>query len=72
MCEQHRLGSKLNEVYSQQKRLKTNFKGKIEKFVASYSAFSFISLVKGTLSYWKQFLYVVLAVVKQLGIPTCK
>ena len=72
MYEQHRLGSKLNEVYSQQKRLKTNLKGKIEKFVASYNAFSFMSLVKGTLSYWKQFLYVVLAMVKQLGIPTCK
>ena len=29
-----------------------------------------MSSVKGTPSYWKQFLYDVLAMVKQLGIPT--
>ena len=49
---------------------KNNFKATIEKFVASDNAFSFMSSVKGTPAYWKQFLYDVLATVKQLGIPT--
>ena len=48
--------------------VKNNFKGTIERFVASDNAFSFMSSVKGT--YWKQFLYDVLAMFKQLGIPT--
>ena len=42
----------------------------IKKFVARDNAFSFISSVKGTPAYWKQFLCDVLAMVKQLGIPT--
>ena len=50
--------------------VKNNFKATIEEFVASDNAFSFMSLVKGTPAYWKQFLYDVLAMVKQLGIPT--
>ena len=29
-----------------------------------------MSLVRGTPAYWKEFLYDVLAMVKQLGIPT--
>ena len=33
------------------------------------NAFSFISSVKGAPTYWKQFFYEVLAMVKQLGIP---
>ena len=45
-------------------------KGTIEKFVASDNAFSFLSSVKGTPAYWKRFSYDVLAMVKQLGIPT--
>ena len=48
----------------------TNYKDKIQKFLGSSDAFSFMSSVKGTPSYWKQFLYDVLAMVKQLGIPT--
>ena len=32
------------------------------------TTFSFMSSVKGTPAYWKQFLYDVLAMVKQLGI----
>ena len=47
-----------------------NFKGIIERFVASDNALSFMSLVKGIPAYWKQFLYDVLAMVQQLGIPT--
>ena len=50
--------------------VKSNFKGIIERFVARDNAFSFMSSVKGTPSYWKQFFYDVLAMVKQLGIPS--
>ena len=48
----------------------TNYKDTIQKFLGSSDAFSFMSSVKGTPSYWKQFLYDVLDMVKQLGIPT--
>ena len=50
--------------------VKSNFKGTRERFVAKDNAFSFMSSVKGTPAYWKQFLFDVLAMVKQLGIPT--
>ena len=50
--------------------VKSNFKGRIERFVARDNAFSFMSSAKGTPAYWKQFLFDVLAMVKQLGIPT--
>ena len=49
---------------------KSNFKGTIERFVARGNTFSLMSSVKGTTAYWKQFLNHVLAIVKQLGIPT--
>ena len=51
--------------------VKNNFKGTIERFVASENVFSLMSILE-TVSpgYWKQFLYDVLAMVKQLGIPT--
>ena len=45
--------------------VKSNFKETIERF-----AFSFMNSVKGTPAYWKQFLYDVLAMVKQLAIST--
>ena len=51
--------------------VKSNFKGTIERFVARNNAFSFISSVKGTPAYWKQILHDVLAMVNQLGTPTC-
>ena len=47
--------------------VKNNLKGTIERFVASDKLFSFMSSVKGTPPYWKQFLYDVLATIKQLG-----
>ena len=50
--------------------VKNNFKGVIGRFVASDNAFLFMSSVKGTPAYWKKFLYDVLAMFKQLGIPT--
>ena len=40
--------------------VKNNFKAKIERFVASDNAFSFMSSFKGRLAYWKQFLYDIL------------
>ena len=50
--------------------VKSNFKGAIQSFVARNNAFSFINSVKGIPSYWEQFLYDVLDMAKQLGIPT--
>ena len=50
--------------------IESNFKGTIESFVARNITFSFMSSVKETPAYWKQFLNDVLAMVKQLGIPT--
>ena len=49
---------------------KSVFKGTIQSFIAKINAFSFMSSVKGTPAYWNQFLYYVIAVVNQLGIPT--
>ena len=37
--------------------VKNNLKGTVERFLASRNTFLFISLVKGTSVYWKQFLY---------------
>ena len=51
--------------------VKSNFNGAVKRFVARDNAFSFMSSVKGTPPYWKQFLYDVLAMIKQLGIPKC-
>ena len=33
--------------------IKTNFKGRIERFVARENAFAFMSSVKGTPEHWK-------------------
>ena len=41
----------------------------IEKFLAGQNEFSFINSVKETPAYWKQFLFDILVIVKQLGIP---
>ena len=49
--------------------VKSNLKGTVERFFASGNPFSFMSSVRGTPAYWKQFLYYVLAMVKRLGIP---
>ena len=50
--------------------VKNSLKGTFEWFVASDNSFSFMSSAKGTPACWKQFLYDVLAMLKQLGIPT--
>ena len=77
MHEQHHLRSSINFAMHKIKpgtltagTVKSNFKRAIERFVAGGNTFSFMSSVKGTPAYWKQFLYDVLAMVKQLGIPT--
>ena len=49
---------------------KSVFKGTIQSFIAKINAFSFMTSVKGTPAYWNQFLYYVIAMVTQLGIPT--
>ena len=40
------------------------------QFIARDKAYSFMNAIKGTPAYWKKFLHEVLAMVKQLGIPT--
>ena len=50
--------------------LSQNFKETVKSFVANDKAFSFMSTIKGTPAYWKKFLFQVLAMVKQLGLPT--
>ena len=50
--------------------VKTNIKGTIKRFVTSDKAFFFMRCFKGASAYWKQFLYDVLAIVKQLEILT--
>ena len=75
--EQHHLRSTINFAMHKIKPgtltagpVKSNFKETVERFVASDNAFFLMSSVKGTSACRKQFLYDVLAMVKQLGIPT--
>ena len=42
----------------------------MQQFIAKDKAYSFMSSIKGTPGYWKKNSFEVLAVVKQLGIPT--
>ena len=41
----------------------------VQSFVGKDKAYRFINTIKGTPAYWKKFLYEVLAMVKQLGLP---
>ena len=50
--------------------LSRNFNEKIKEFIASDQAFTFKNSIKGTTAYWKKYLFDVLAMVKQLGVPT--
>ena len=77
MYEQYHLRSSINFAIHKTNpgkitagTIKNNFKGTIEMFVATDNVFSFMSSVKGTPAYWKQFSYDVLAVVKQLVVTT--
>ena len=47
-----------------------NFKETVKTFIANDEAFNFMNAIKGTPAYWKRFLLEVLAMVKQLGVPT--
>ena len=47
-----------------------NYKQTIQEFLAADRGFSFMKNIKGSPAYWKNFLYDVLAMVKQLGLPT--
>ena len=50
--------------------LSENYNEQINNIVAHERGFSFMNTVKGTPAYWKKFLLEVLAMVKQLGLPT--
>ena len=50
--------------------LSNNFSEAIKSFIAKYEGFNFMNPIKGTPAYWKSFLFEVLAMVKQLGLPT--
>ena len=50
--------------------LSGNFNEIVTGFIARDQAFTFMNCIKGTPAYWKKFLFDVLTMVKQLGIPT--
>ena len=50
--------------------LSNNFSETVKSFIAKDDGFNFMNSVKGTPAYWKKFLFEVLAMVKQLGLPT--
>ena len=50
--------------------LSNNFSETVKSFIAKDKGFNFMNSVKGTPAYWKKFLFEVLAMVKQLGLPT--
>ena len=75
--EQHHLRSSVNiYLHKAQGVLLTagsageNYKESLKKLLSNENTFHFMSSVKGTPAYWKQFLHEVLAMVKQLGIAT--
>ena len=50
--------------------LSNNFSDTVNAFIAKDEGYSFMTPIKGTPAYWKKFLSEVLAMVKQLGLPT--
>ena len=50
--------------------LKGNFKEKVKQFIARDKAYSFMRPIKAIPAYWRIFLHEVMAMVKQLGMPT--
>ena len=50
--------------------LSNDFSGTVQALVAKGKAYRFMHSIKGTPAYWKKFLHEVLAMVKQLGVPT--
>ena len=51
-------------------QLQNNFKETVRSFVTKDKGYMFMKSVTGTPAYWKTFLYDVLAMVKQLGLPS--
>ena len=51
--------------------LSNNFKATVQHFISQDKVCSFMSSIKGILTYWKKVLFEVLEMVKNLGIPTC-
>ena len=77
VMQQLNLNSKVNIAMKKVKTgqltagmLSRNFKESVKSFVANDEAYSFMNTMKGTPAYWKRFLFEVLAMVKQLGVPT--
>ena len=50
--------------------LSSNFNENVKEFIANDQVFTFMNCIKGTPACWKKFLFDVLAMVKELGIPT--
>ena len=50
--------------------LSSNFSDTVKSFIAKDEGYNFMNSIKGTPGYWKKFLFEVLAMVKQLGLPT--
>ena len=77
ISQQMKLNSQINIAMQKVKTnrltagmLSDNFEGTVRSLIANDSAFSFMDTIKGTPAYWKRFLWEVLAMVKQLGLPT--
>ena len=49
--------------------LASDFNEKVNDSISSDKVFTFVNGIKGTPAYWKKFLFDVLAMVKQLGVP---
>ena len=47
-----------------------DFKNTVKSFLAEENAYTFMNSIKGSPAYWKNMLSDVLAMVKQLGIPS--
>ena len=50
--------------------MQNNVKETVQSFICEDQSYQFMNSIKGTPAYWKHFLYDVLAMVKQLGLPT--
>ena len=56
--------------YINSRLFEPKFSRTIASFVEKNDAYCFMNSVKGTPAYWKKFLFEVLAMVKQLGLPS--
>ncbi|XP_057310266.1 uncharacterized protein LOC130648243 [Hydractinia symbiolongicarpus] len=77
LLQQMQLSSQINIALKKVKgdgltagMLSSNFKENVNSFIAADEGFHFMHSIKGTPAYWKRFLLEILAMVKQLGLPT--